>query len=341
MEEEYNNLRYQDDWESLFKHLLVKSGWCHASDVTSMESALSHTFGNECQSAVALLLQGLSPIRFAFMDGQSRMASMYHFERKTIPLADGNCKPLVAASGLSLEEISGRWSTTPTAELALCYVYLPPPNDDGKTVAKSFLSRLREISKKNTVVMDSHHAKLQSVSPSNLNDCIVEMIDKNPARKKPPVNIRDLLVDLENAFLHVIKTVRHYGVLVQQRFLGNDTIMKLQKLDDDSFAKQTLEMIHPAGKRKIFLSFKTRSKSKAPEFLVLMLVLAAALVDESSAELLQNCINQDWIVPINGMEIEYEVTSDDLHGGTFVDPSRCDIEWFLSKLYLVSYVLIK
>jgi len=337
MEDEYNNLRYQDDWESLFKHLLVKSGWCKESDATSMERILSDTFGNECQSAVALLLQGLSPIRFAFMDGQSRMTSMYYFERKIIPLQDGCCKPLVAASGLSLKEISERWSTTETSNLAVCRVYLPRLEEFGTKVTKSFLSEMRKVSKDNTVIMDSHQASLQSMSPSNLNDCIVEMIDKNPFGKRA-VTVKKLPDDLGNAFLYVIKTVRCYGMLVQQRFLGKDTISKLRHLDDEQFAKKALEMIRSAGERVIFPKFKTRSKSKAQEFQALMLVLGAALVDDFSSDCLETCINHDWIMPINCMEKEYKFASDDLHGGMFVDPSHPNKEWFSSKLYLVSYV---
>lgn len=340
MEKEYNNLRNQADWESLFKHLMVESGWCEESDTTSMELILSDIFGNECQSAVALLLQGLSPIRFAFMDGQSRMASMYHFERKIVPLEDGNCIPLLGVSGLSLEQISGRWNTTETGQLAVCSMYLPPVEHAGKFVTREFLSLLRQVSKENTVCMDANHAKLQSMSPSNLNDCIIEMIDENPGREHP-ISVRNLLVDLTNAFLHVIKTVRHYGTLVQRRFLGKDTISILLKLDDEEFAKQCLKMIYTAGDRVIFPSLRTKSKSKASEFMVLMLVLGAALVDDFSAVRLKTCINQDWIVPINCMKTKYRIAPDDLHAGTFVDPSNPDTEWFSSKLYLVSCMRMK
>jgi hypothetical protein len=343
METQFNNLRYEADWKKLCLHLLRVTCWTEAvdEDGSIRTNILEEAFGNEYQSAATLLLQSLTPLRFAFMDGQSRMASLYYYERKLIPRDYGSDLAMSSAVGLHLEELSQRWSLAPTGDLARCSIYLPSANSFGENVSRSYLTRMRTVSKKYMHDIRNKKEILDSMVPSNLNDCIIEMIDRYNNGEET-VNAHTIVESLKAAFDYVILSIRKFDPWLQQKFFHPDDVKALAKLSDEDFVTKVMKIIYKAGTKIIYPKVTgNQAKSPSSQLMVLMLVLGTALVDASSRKALESCINNDWIVHISSMDCKYKLTADGLHEGTFVDGSVGDGAGFKSQFYLVSWMHIR
>jgi len=306
MEVQFNNLRCEADWKKLSIHLLKMTGWSDldAPDDNVCKTILQESFGNEYPSAAALLLQSLTPIRFAFMDGQSRMTSLYYFERKLIPRHDGACLPISKSCGLQLEELSQRWSLAWTGDLATCRIYLPSAEYAGSEVSKLFLLEMRRVSKHHMERMNKKRANLQSMIPNDINDCIIHMIEEYQS-KAETVDAHDIETSLKAAFRHAISSIHQFDPLLQHKFFGHDLLQDLAGLTDDEFVEKVFNRVYGDRSKILYPKVAKNPKTNTPKFMVLMLVLGTALVDIKSRQSLQSCINNDWIVHVDVMGYEF------------------------------------
>jgi len=339
METQFNNLRYEADWDKLFRHLFVQISWRgdNALQDASCKTILRDFFNNEYQSAVVLLLQSLSPIRFAFMDGQARMSSLYYFQRKLIPHLGGKCSLLSTASGLSSDDIAQRWSLAPTGDLANCRIYLPSAEHAGQDVSRSYMSEMLNVSKEYEKDRTKQKVQLDSMMPTNLNDCIIEMINKY-RNQRTLAKASTITMSLTDAFRQVLRTMYEAGPLLQPKVFGANLFTDLLTVAEDTFLEEVYKKVYTAGDKLIYASFSKgkRTGSALPELMILMLVLGTALVDVKSRASLEKCVNNDWIVPLSSMANNYKVTPGEFHKGTFVSDSYGHGTYFQSHLYLVS-----
>lgn len=334
MDQKYNNLRYESNWNALLDHLLVKSGRLEELNNDRKELIL-RCFDN-VHTAVIALLQSLSPIRFSFLDGQSRITSLFYFERKIVPSNDGPSIPLLEASGLSLQEISQRWSLAATGDLANCFLHLPPTDDAGRNVSRSFVSEMRKLSRQYCSDQSAKCAELKSITPTTLTDAIVAMIEESPARSHN-ATVDTIWEETEASFRHILKTIHQFDVLLQQKLLGPKTVLPMIDLDGADFAEQYLEKIGMIPDKIMFQSLKQspRVRLEVDEIKVLMLFLATALVDQKSLVSLYDCINNNWISRVILPSSCGTGKLDDFHKGTCV--STLAKAWFYPELYLVSH----
>jgi len=342
METRFNNLRCKADWKKLCLHLLFVTRWTEVQDAdgTIRTNILQEAFGNEYQSAAALLLQSLTSLRFAFMDGQSRMASLYYYERKLIPRDYGSDVPMSSAVGLKLEDLSQRWSLARTGDLARCSIFLSPADDFGQCVSRSYLSDMRRFSKTYMHEIREKRERLESMIPSNLNDCIIEMIE-GYEDEDAAVNALQIVDRLNAAFRYVISSIYRFDRWLQRKFFNAKTCRELEGLSEEQFVDKVMQRIYKVGERVMYPKMTHKeSKSPSSQLLVLMLVVATALMDATSRKALESCINNDWIVHIASMDPKYKLTTAGLHGGTFVDDSVGDGAYFKSQFYLVSWMYI-
>jgi hypothetical protein len=174
--------------------------------------------------------------------------------------------------------------------------------------------------------------------PSNLNDCIIEVIDRYEDTETT-VNVHTIVQSLKAAFRYVILRIRKFDPWLQRKFFHNDELKALAELSDENFVNKVMGDIYTAGKKVIYTKVAASlAKSPSSQLMVLMLVLGTALVDAGSRKALESCINNDWIVNIASMDHKYNLTAAGLHGGTFVDGSVGDGAWFKSQFYLVSWM---
>lgn len=315
------------------------TGWAGQNDPDDVDckNILEDAFGNEYQSAAVLLLQSLTPIRFAFMDGQSRMTSLYYYERRLIPCDYRNDLPMSRATDLSLKELSRRWSLAWTGDFAKCRIYLPSAEDAGGLVSRSYLLQMRRVSENYLYDNNVKKASLESMIPNNLYDCIINMIEGYQDRDET-VDVYNIVDSLDAAFRYVISSIQRLDNLTQIKLLGKQFVDILANQPKEKYVQSVYDKILTSREKFVYPTFATRSKSSSSMLQLLMLVLGTALVDERSRKALQSCINNDWIVPIASIYSEYDYNANQFHGGTFVDDSVGDEAWFKSKLYLVSSI---
>jgi hypothetical protein len=345
MDKQYNNLRYESDWKALLDHLLVKSGLLDELTNNAKKTAILNYFDN-VHTAVIAILQSLSPIRFAFMDGQSRITSLFYFARKIVPCNDGPCIPLLEASGLTLQKISQCWSLAATGNLAECAIHLPPADHFGTSVSRLFVTKMRKLSRQYCYIQSERFVDLKSITPTTLTDAIIAMIEESPASRHN-ASVDTIWEKMEHSFRHILQTIHHFDVLLQQKLLGPKTVFPTMiDLDDTDFAEEYLKKIGiaqkkigMAQKKIMFPSLKQDAglRLEVDEIKVLILVLATALVDQQSMESLYDCINNNWISSTDQPSACSPLALNHYHKGTFVSSSAKDDAWFYPKLYLVSH----
>jgi len=336
MEKNFNNLRYQSDWINLLRHLLVRSGWFAGSDTRLDRYACTH---KNHPAFVVTLLQGLSPIRFAFMDGQSRITSLFYYERSIVPSHLGLYTPLVTASRMKIKRLSKVWNLHGTGGLADCYVHLPPSQNAGMKVSKAFVLQMRELSRQYCMQQNKLHADLKSITPTTLMDVIMEVIKNSPDTEEETSRKKDIWDQLLGAFHHILETVHQFDTLLQEKLLGANFGSKVAELDGKPFATKVLEIIKSTKEKLMFPRYtESNMRFGNPEFTVVMLVLGTALVDNKVTDLLRDCINNDWMVPISTIESMMELKLGALHPGTFVSLSGDDEAWYYPKFHLVSTI---
>jgi len=331
----YNNLASEDDWKLLFVQLLIVYNFGPDVDLDWFDYILEHVFKNELQNATVVLLQSLSPIRFAFIDGQSRITSVHHYLRKVVPHIDGTLSSLQEASRLSKSDFEKTWTLSMTASPADCEIFTLPSTCGERFVSRRFLTEMRKISKRCMEKQMLARATFNSVVPNNLSDCVTEMIEERP---KDDIIVGLTISDkLEKMFKHVLRTIGRFDKMLQRRLLGSKLYEVVKNKSGDEYATEIYNRIRTVGKRRTHPSLKSKSKKAGGELMVLMLVLGTALYDVKATRYLETCINTEWLVLLSRLTgLPSEELPEKFHEGTFFDKSLDDKVWFHSKLYLVS-----
>lgn len=334
----YNNLKEERDWRKLYQKLVVKCGWCQKTDSKRLQSILRDVFKGELENAVGLLLHGLSPVRMVFGEGQSRMASLYYYQRKIVPTRGIAPMPLSRATSSvrgtwSLEQ---HWTLARTGDFAECFCV--PNNDETSTpLTHEYLAELKAKSQKYMDLMTRTHHAVKSITLNNLADCVDGLIESclsgNVATE--PSN---LVESLKQSFMLVLSHVCSSEHDLQKHLLGS----KYKELTATNEAAEFVQ--------RLFASiYKNRSDSKpfpsllsasgigggVPELAILMFVLGTALVDADSIKYLKCCMNKEWIVPIVAEEQIHNHSIDKLHPGTYINELKENAN-FNSKYYAVS-----
>jgi hypothetical protein len=332
MSSTYNNLSTIEDWTGLFSHLLVRSKWCDEPSGERFDIILNQLFGGQLVNATVFLLHALTPIRFAFMDGQARMTTLHYVLRKLVPRIDGGVAPI---SHLTDKEIKVKLSQT--SQPAVC-IFAQDDNDGGP-ITVEFMSSLRGNSRKEMDKLTKTKQDLITMTPSNLSDAIVEMMDSVP-HSEQPITVSNLLQRVDDMFLHVIATLRKFD-----KPLSNKIFRKIRGADvlesDEKFIADVFEKLHPKPKakqtRKIFPSLLSNPTGGSTELTVLMYMVGAALCSTNSRRYLKQCMHKEWVVPIVDPAQVHGVPLDRLHKGTFVNPSM-KVDQYQNELHNVSLV---
>lgn len=334
----YNNLKEEKDWLKLFDRLVMKSGWCQPSEIGFSSRLLKDVFKGELQNAVGLLLHALTPVRFVFLEGQSRMTSLYNYQRKIIPTRELHPIPLSKAT-IFLDKqwsLQQHWSLVKTGDMAVCHF----PDDveaDAVYVTFDYLAQLREISHKYMSFLSDTIHTVKTVKLNNLADCIDQLIQHYHVTNVV-YKASSLQGSLINAFKCVLTYVRSSEVELQTHLLGKKFQRKLDEKDETHFLEELFHCIYKlTSNGKTFPSLRTGEKipPMLHELMVIMLVLGCALVDSTSRQYLACCMNKEWIVPIlHEVQVENHPI-ENLHEETYVNGS-IESALFFSKYYSVS-----
>jgi hypothetical protein len=325
----YNQLKTTEDWMLLYNYLLKQTGWCNNIDNAICKDILESVFGNEIQNAVSLLLQGLSPLRFSFPDGQARIVSLFYYLRKIVPCRDAKTvAPITYIPSITKLEIVPTWTVAKGSIKSTCFFHtFAKEGSDNMEVTVGDLSELKAISKQRLDALAKTNENTLFFTPKNLSDCITEIIQ---------TNILDMtdsgLVKLVKAkCLHVLQVVSSFDPMLQNKLLESisfgpnaNVLEKARKAYDKIFGDDRLKVFHS-------LQYY---KGACPAFSVLMYILSCALVDARSTYFLEICTNKDWLVPINTADQVDGVALEDLNEKTFFNGSMST--FFYPKYYAVS-----
>jgi len=331
MSVKYHNLDHEIYWMTLFRNLLRKSGRC-TDDVKATEY-VQKVFGGEIINGAILLFQALSPIRFAFLDGQARMAAMHFFTRKILPCLDGSVVPL--KKDPNNHELSKQWTLERTGEVGTCFFAQDISEADWPNVTPRCIEYLTKTSK---TVMEEMMAKwktLDQIAPSNLSDCISCMIHlrQRALQANRIVGAIKLHVTLTFLFGKVLEAIRDFDTRLREVLFNRIRNVGTSYIADANYITNLYSNIYVEGTKKRFPSLQSPIKGGAPQLTVLMLILGTGLVNKESTALLQKCINKDWMVPVVGHV--RGVPIDDLHPGTYIGGSG-NRTLFHENYYLVS-----
>jgi hypothetical protein len=305
------------------------------------EIILNDVFGGELINATILLFQGLTSVRFGFMDGQGRMAAIHYYERKITPYMDGTVVPL--SKTMDLRQARKRWTIQNTGTPAMCYVITDVAMEG--PVTANFLSVARSRSK---AWMDTLMTKLDclnSMTPSNLSDCLCGMIDAvteangGTLMDKVAVAIAEMQettketasemqsklaewsVTVKKMFLYVIWWIHLYDKHLSNKVFEKMNMSKTKKYEEEIYVRDLFKKVYDPDATKSFPSLFSKIKRPSPEVTVLMLTVGTALADPLSRLYLRQCMNKEWVVPILESEQVEGVNVKMLHPATFVNTS--------------------
>ena len=321
MEKTYHNLRSEKDWVKLFDHLLKQSGWWKDSSSTKYKQIQDEVFGGELINATILLLQGLTPVRIGFLDGQARAVAMYYYLLKVLPSMDGGFSPLT--SMVTQAHACQHWTLLRTSEIAACHVHRCL---DGNVTVED-AEELRKKSKESMEVHMSKFETLSTITPYSLSDSIGAVIrNATHLEREPDINFHDHVIKI---FKFILREIRVYDSRLATK------IFKKMETAAGNDVEVLFTEIYTFKGDLLFPRLKGQYKGPSPQVLVLMLVLGAMLADERNVLLIQHCMNKEWLVPITDKQQVHGAALENLHPGTFVNPSIKET-WYLSKLHLVS-----
>jgi hypothetical protein len=325
----YHQLSTTDDWMLLYNHLLQQTGWCNNLDDITCKHILEDVFGNEIQNAVSMLLQGLSPLRFSFPDGQARIISLFYYLRKIVPCRDAkNVFPITDIPSITKLSYYSKWAVAEGATESPCSFHtFSKEGSNSMEVTLGDLSELKTISKQRLDALTVTNATTVYFTPKNLSDCIAEIIQTNV------LDMTDSgLVELvKKKCLHVLQVVSSFDPMLQNKLF--ESISFSPSAGEEKKAKEAYDKIFGHDRLKVFHSLSSY-RGACPALSVVMYILACALVDARSTYYLEICTNKDWLVPINTADQVDGIALDDLDKATFLNDSMSTS--FYPKYYDVS-----
>ncbi len=329
MKARFNNLACEGDWQKLFDHLLMKSGWMTGVyDKMLPKRILNQVFGGELVNGTILLFQSLCPVRFGFLDGQSRMVSMHYYIRKLVPTTESG-KPGAISKVMSEFRPRQHWTLEKGGNDASCIIIIPSPEEFGKPATTKYVWYLRELSKIWLDKLMDRLENLSSMTPSNFGDVVLRLLSNiktNMDSFGPPYIIANLTgkvkARIKDIFMWMLKEEED----VFFRLYGHD------KTTDEDAYKRLFKT------SRVFPSLSGQRKEGGYELLVLLPVLAALSSNHKMILYLEDCVNKEWIVPVLQDGEVCGVNCSDLHQGTYVCYGKGD-NYFLSRYYAVSTAL--
>jgi hypothetical protein len=290
---------------------------------------LNMLFGGELENGTILLLQALTPVRFAFLDGQARMSAMHFYERKLLPSLYNTVTPL-----FSLDRVFRSWSLSHTSTPAEC-IFLTWNGEGDGSVSADILDEMKRSSKHAINLKTAALGDLSSMSPPCVSDFVSHML-ANGLKSYTPCTASQLPDRVENTFYDVFCELRKFDVELSRKMLRGFNIptklTKEKEIVDFAFNKTYGKM---TSKRFQSLKKPPGGGSTCAHTHLIMAILGAVMCDSTSLGYLKRCMDKDWIIPITDSSQVHGVPLNELHPGTFVNDS-IDGTWFLGELHLVS-----
>lgn len=322
----FNNLATALDWKNLFHHLV------EVSNLRIRKERMEFLFGEELVNATVLLFQALSPVRFAVVDGQSRLVSTSHFARGVVPSPLQPCRPPLPIPLLPIRFLTQDGATVPywlacpqRGAPGGCTLILPAGHghgdgDSGGRLLCSLLAISRDL-----------HNLNEMVASATLSDAIRYMVLSSTRHCVPyPATMSDVPSWGKRILRTVICDVCSFSSSLSCRLFDIPRSLSAARrtasqspagdLSADDPSDLLFSFLHGNRVRKIFPNPVTiLGKPSTPhEGFMVTLVLGAVLADPASSLLLTECINGNWKVPIVSPEQVGGIAAADLHPGTYV-----------------------
>jgi hypothetical protein len=344
LKDQYGNLKKEEDWLELFHRLIYKSGW-HSREVSL--KILEEVFGNELVNGTILAFQNKCPVRFAFMDGQARMAAVHYYIRKLVPTMDGRWMALSNAYRDNPSMLQ-QWSLANSAGkgvAGMCGLYMTDQERRGRPVIMQEIWERRERSKECLDSFVERRDHLNEMSPGSFSDAVLRVAGAMATHEQkynggPPYVLGQILKKVVDAikfiFMWLVENesatfLDLVGDIKRKASFDKGTVRFGQELYSRMFSKE--------GNTKIWRVFPSlRDKKKQlgmPNLHLLIVCLAAATTERKSAMYLEDCVEKDWIVRIGeGRPPAGGSEGEDLHPGTFMGLGK-NKTWYEAKLYAV------
>jgi hypothetical protein len=344
LKDRYGNLKTEENWLELFHRLIYKSGG-HSREASL--KILEEVYGNELVNGTILLFQNKCPVRFAFMDGQARMAAVHYYIRKLVPTMDGKWMAMSSAYSDNPSMLQ-QWSLANSAGkgvAAVCGVYMTDPDRRGCAVTMKEIWERRERSKECLDRLVQRRDHLNEMSPGCFSDVVLRAAGAMATHQEkynggPPYVLGQILNKVNDAikfiFMWLVEQdsamfLALVGDIKRKASSDKGTVKFGQELYGQMFSKEGNTKIW-----RIFPSLKDKKKQLGmPNLHLLILCLAAATTERKTAMYLEDCIEKDWIVRVGeGRPPEGGSEGEDLHRGTFMGLGNKKT-WYETNLYAV------
>jgi hypothetical protein len=343
---QYGNLRNEEDWFKLFHHLIEKSFGAKEEDSEERsKEILASVFGNELVNATILYFQSLCPVRFAFMDGQARMAAVHYYIRKIVPTMDGKALGLSSVYRNN-PKVLRHWSLRKSAgkdKLAACTVYLPKPSRRGFPVTQYEIWERREVSKDclDRLLLKRDH--LLGMAPALFSDALLRLAGAMATYEEeygggPPYVLGHILTKVKDVINFIFMWLVKHDNATFLALVGNIQRKRKENEGPMEYGEQLYKKMFGESSektRRIFPSLRERKKFGMQNLHALILFLAASTTERKSLMYLEDCVKKDWIVQIGEGKLPAGCgEGEELHPGTFIEHGNKKA-WYQTKLYAV------
>jgi hypothetical protein len=339
MQSTYHNLGHERDWEMLYVRLLGQSRWCDEPHGSKFNFILNTVFGGELHNATIFLLHGLTPVRFAFLDGQARMSSLYYYERKLLPSLLDNFVPLS-----SIPESDTRWSLSTTSVPAFCRIVAN--NNHAAAVSNDEIALMKKHSKKEMLNKMLHQDALNTMAPTNLSDFISDMLSAE-MKSFQPIVANDMPAYVKSMFLKVLKHMKTFDTRLAGKLFRKIKINHFLMANDDEYAKAVLEKLDPPpkpGKKELkrYKSLVSAPRGESPELTLMMYILGTTLSNQNCMKYMKRCIDREWVGSKQNNSHVHDIAMNKIHPGTVVNAFQNQEwrEWWLVSLSTVIILIV-
>jgi len=344
----FNNLYEEKDWWSLYLQLVGSSGYTVlAPSGASTEAVgtylLEKMFGGELVNATILFFQAQCPVRFAFLDGQARMASVHYYIRKILPGPDGTRLPLLSQFGMAMEE----WTLRKTGRIASCRVIVPEEENWGAPALEGYLWLLRErslaLQNEQLEQREQLVTRLDSmakITPTTFSDVLLRVVGAvRTTAQQHGIGEPYTVATMHDAVREVMKTVcswlarKEVGVLAKLTKNSNVAVRaEGQGVEEYAEAIYATLFGKPDSQVVMFPSLKGK-RSGLFNLQILVIMLGVTAGDSGSTSYLEDCIQKDWRAPLS--ELKHQCSAHFYDKATYIDETATRKNLFEKMLYLV------
>ena len=293
MSQQYGNLKSREDWHKLFgdlvhMHAFANRIWLQKVNPVTFRQLVRMT---------SLLFQAITPIRFAFVDGQSRMTGACHLLRNTMPE-----KSLIAPQRRILKRAPGETDFhLPDNSMIAPFGTMSSTNlvlVCGKDTTQQFLSphNAKALWNNSNKIQES----VRSATDLSLSDVVIRILDK---MKESPT----IYLHADNNGKEIIDCREYLNekrVWLIDQFLqeSSDVVMELlhcmvgnKKTTMDDRDSILTAIVKPKGVIKLLGIPTITTKIRNPgELTAIALLLAQTVNDVVSLDLLRELIERNW-----------------------------------------------